>query len=277
MQDSNRGKHSRFTDQEQPDFLGKTIQSANGQLDRVVARRKWSLGSIDRIAEIQLEPAFPCNLRCPGCLHGSHPAPLTVEPRPHFLPLDWFKRIIDSICYNAVSVNRINFVGRGEPTLNKDLPMMLKYAKECIPSLPMYMDTNSTQPWKDEYLNLSSINCSIDGSSAEPYSLYRRGGKFEATMSFIKQAATRKRALGSACVIRWKYILLETNDTEKDLNTAQQIAAEFDIDALDLVLTHCGAIDQSLLPSKQYKTSADVQAYIDNNKIFRHTVVSHAT
>lgn len=278
MIDNQRGKHFRFSDKEQPNF--EPAQKTNKAVEiiqRVHNKRGWPIGSIDRIAEIQLEPSFPCNLKCPGCLQGYHENPLKTEIGPYVFPYDWFKMMIKSILDHHVKLDRIAFVGRGEPTLNNEYPNMISHARSEIPNIIMSMDTNSNQPFKKEYLQLNWINCSIDGSDQESYGRYRRGGTFTKAIEFMHNGADLKKTHGSKCKIRWKYILFNTNDSDEQLNKAQKLALDIGIDELDFVITHCGSHDRSITPSTRFTTLEQLNTYLRANKIFQMAFGSRAT
>lgn len=278
MTDERRGKHFRFADAERPNHDPATqARKAVEILNRVSEQRGWPLGSIDRIREIQLEPSFPCNLACPGCLQGFHKDPMSTESRPYVYPYDWFEKMMRSIVENDVTLDRIAYVGRGEPTLNRELPTMVKLARAAIPNIVMSMDSNSNQPFKVEYLLLNWINCSIDGSDQESYGTYRRGGVFNKAVEFMRAGVEKKHRYGSRCQIRWKYILFDCNDSDEHLNHAQRTALSLGIDELDLIITHCGAHDGTVKPSPRFKTLEQLNRYIDSNKIFPMTIGSRAT
>ncbi len=243
---------------------------------KVNRNRNWPFGSIDKISELQLEPSFPCNLKCPGCLHGWHPEPLSTEEAPYLFPLSWFIKIIDSTIEHAVKLQRIAFVGRGEPTLNKDFPAMIRHARENVPGIVMSMDTNATQPFKEEYLLLDWINCSIDGSTKESYDAYRLEGDFGKTISFIAEAVESKKRLNKNCKIRWKYILFNTSESKELMDKAQEMSKELGVDELNFVITDCGSHDNSVLPAQNMNTLNKVNHYINNSRIFKETVVSHS-
>jgi wyosine [tRNA(Phe)-imidazoG37] synthetase (radical SAM superfamily) len=271
-----QGKHRRFADKEYINTVDKT-SNAIKIIERVHTKRKWPKGSIDKIAEIQLEPSFPCNLKCPGCLHGINKNPLDTEPPPYIFPYEWFQRMINSILYNDVKLNRIAFVGRGEPTLNHRLPDMIEYARSSIPNLIISMDTNSNSQFKPEYLKMNWINCSIDGSDQDSYSEYRKNGRLDKAIEFMKTGSALKRATNSSCIIRWKYILFNTNDSNEQLRLAQEIAKQSNIDELHFVLTHCGSQDGKISPSSRFNTMDDLNNYINDNRIFDRVMCSRAT
>lgn len=271
-----KGSHWRYPDGDTAPDIGKMNQTALKIMKRVSTVRGWPFGSVDKIAEIQLEPSFPCNLKCPGCLHGWHPTPMKTETAPYFFPLEWFNKMINSIVRNNVTLKRIAYVGRGEPTLNKQFPAMLEQARKLIPDVIMSMDTNSNQPWRNEYLNLNWINCSIDGSTSQAYSTYRLRGKFEPAIKFMENAVAARDATAHNCKIRWKYILFNTTESDELLNRAQQMAKDIGIDELDFVITTVGAHDQSVIPAARFKTMAQFNEYLAGNPIFPGAMVSRS-
>jgi len=278
MIEKGKGSHWRYPDGDRDIDVGKMNETALGILRRVAKVRKWPYGSIDKIAEIQLEPSFPCNLRCPGCLHGWHSDPMSTEERPYFFPLDWFTKMIKSIVVNRVTLKRIAFVGRGEPTLNKQFPVMIDHARSRIPEVLMSMDTNSNQPWRDEYICLNWINCSIDGSTPEAYSTYRLRGRFAPAIRFMENAVAARDAAGDTtnCKIRWKYILFDTTESDELLNRAQQMAKDIGIDELDFVITTVGAFDKTVNPATRFKTMEQFNEYLTGNPIFTGSMVSRS-
>lgn len=268
MFDVARGAHARFEDSERLELKEKRV-SVQKRLQKFKSEGKPD-GWINHIKEIQVEPSFPCSLRCPGCLQGNHPDPLSTEPKPYVLPLPWFKRMIDSIVFNNTKLDRIAFVGRGEPTLNKDYPEMITYAKAALPNLVMSMDTNANQSWKEAYGDLTWINCSIDGSNQDSYEKYRVGGKFDKAEQFMREGVASGRTK-----IRWKYILFDVTQNKDLMNKAQEKAKEIGVAELFFVITHTGGGE--IKPSDKFKTINQVQQYIDDNPIFKRTMVTYAT
>jgi wyosine [tRNA(Phe)-imidazoG37] synthetase (radical SAM superfamily) len=185
--------------------------------------------------------------------------------------------MLRSLVTNDVTLDRIAYVGRGEPTLNRNLPEMIKFARAMMPNIVMSMDSNSNQPFKTEYLLMNWINCSVDGSDQESYGTYRRGGQFSKALEFMRAGAEQKRRYDSTCQIRWKYILFDCNDSDEHLNRAQRAALDLGIDELDFIITHCGAHDGTVKPSPRFQTVEQLNQYINGNKIFPMTIGSRAT
>lgn len=269
-------KHKRYSDSPLDITVSNKSAKAMQEMIKTANQRGWPLGSIDKIKEMQLEPSFPCNLKCAGCLHGVHPDSMSTEEMPYLMPYEMLVSMIDSIVTHAVKLERIAFVGRGEPTLNKRFPDMISYIRQALPNVIMSMDTNSTQAFKEDYLLLNWINCSIDGSEKSAYDTYRRNGNYDAAIKFLSEAAASKRILKRACKVRWKYILFNTTEHLHLLNKAQQMALDFGIDELDFVITAAGAADGTVTPPIVMNTVTKMQSYLNENKIFPSVVVSRS-
>ena len=265
-----KGRNFRYPDGGEDSGIEGLNAHMAAMLNKVWRQKGWKYGSIDRIREIQLEPSFPCNLKCPGCLHGWHESPMNTETKPFIFPFKWFVQMLASIRRHNVILNKIAFVGRGEPTLNKNLPKFITHARKTIPELKMSMDTNATQEFKPEFLQLNWINCSIDGATAESYKKYRLRGDFSSTIKFMKNATKAKT--DKSCKIRWKYILFNTNDHE--INLAQRMAKDIGVDELNFVITTVGAYDGSIKPSSKFLTIQQIQEYLKEHNIFPNTKVS---
>jgi hypothetical protein len=235
---------------------------------RVQVERGWPLGSIDWIGNLHLEPSLPCTLRCPACLQGFDPGLLRREGPPYYLPVPIVDSILRSVKRHNVTVRRIGFGGRGEPTLNPRMPEIVRLCRETCPSTLLESDTNGQHPFHDDFLLLDAIFCSIDGSTQESYETYRIGGRLEKSLAFMKAAVERKRALKSNTQIVWKYILFDTTESFELLDRAQHIAADLGIDVLWFVITWTAGTNGKVFPARNLTTREAVQAYLDSHPIF---------
>lgn len=276
LQEVGRGRNFRHQDHvpETKQSLSNKVLQASQLMENVARARHWEYGSVDKISEIQLEPSFACNLSCPGCLHGWHPQPMASEEKPYLFPMAWFQAMIESITQHDVALQKISFVGRGEPTLNKHLSDMIIYARNRIPGLIMSMDTNATHEFKDEYLGLNWINCSVDGSTSESYRTYRRGGDFLRAIRFMRKAVYQKAVHNSKCRIIWKYILFNTTEAIPLMNKAQKMAGDLGIDELHFVITAVGSHDNIITPAQQMNTIQAINDYLQANPIFPSTMAT---
>jgi len=242
---------------------------------RVQVERGWPLGSIDWIGNLHLEPSLPCTLRCPACLQGFDPNLLRREGPPYYISMDVVDSIMRSVKRHDVTVRRIGFGGRGEPTLNPRLPEIARRCREACPTAIIETDTNAQHPFHDDFLLLDAIFCSIDGSTQESYETYRIGGRFDKCLKFMKAAVERKRALKSNCQIVWKYILFDTTESIELLDLAQHTAAELGIDVLWFVITWTAGTNGKVFPPRKMTTQEAVQAYLESHPIFPDTRVKY--
>jgi len=249
--------------------------TAGREMMRVQAERGWPLGSLDWIGNLHLEPSLPCTLRCPACLQGFDPNLLRREGPPYYLPIAVVDSILRSAKMHGVTIRRIGFGGRGEPTLNPRLPEIVRRCREALPKALIESDTNAQHLFHDNFLMIDAIFCSIDGSTQESYETYRIGGHFDKCVTFMKTAAERKRALKSNTQIVWKYILFDTNESIELLDLAQRTALELGIDVLWFVITWSAGTNGKVFPAKKMTTLETVQAYLQSHRIFPDTRVKY--
>jgi hypothetical protein len=243
-------------------------QRASYRLRDVQTRRGWPLGSIDWIASLHLEPSLPCTLRCPGCKQGFDPDLLRREGLPYYLPPSVVENIARSCHEHDVQVRRIGFGGRGEPTLSPHLPEIIRRCRQAFPNAILESDTNAQHAFKDEFLLLNAMFCSIDGSTPESFATYRIGGSFEKALSFLRAATARKRELGARTQIVWKYILFDTTESVELLNNAQRVALDVGVDGLLFVITWTAGTNGKVFPPKKMTTLDAVEDYLQANPIF---------
>jgi hypothetical protein len=248
--------------------LSKLDARAGKQLVKVQMRHGWPAGSIDSIGTLHLEPSLPCTLRCPACLQSTDPHLLRREGPPYFFSLQMLEAVTRSLHKHDVAVRRIGFGGRGEPTLNPQIAELIRCARDAFPAAMLEMDTNAQHRFKDEFLLLDAMYCSIDGSTRESYETYRIGGNFESALEFVRSATERKRALRSRCHVVWKYILFDTTESIEQLDEAQRLAAELDVTELLFIITWTAGPNGKVFPPKKMNTLDNVNGYLRSRPIF---------
>ena len=124
-----------------------------------------------------------CNLGCPLC-----PTGLGMSQRKKgILKFENFKKIIDEIKDTCIEIHLYNW---GEPTLNKFLIEMLKYAKSV--GIWSKISSNLSLEYKENYLSellnsgLSLLHVDVDGLGQEVYSKYRKKGNFNTVVKNLK-------------------------------------------------------------------------------------------
>lgn len=132
----------------------------------------------DMPMHLDIEASSRCNLRCTFCdkLPNLKPGQLgNLDPK-------LFKHIIDQFD-GKEKLWGLKLSYRGEPLINKEVPDMVKYAKDHG-VLDIYFNTNGML--LDETMcrrlieaGLDRISISIDGTTAEAYEGVRLGAKFD--------------------------------------------------------------------------------------------------
>ena len=127
-----------------------------------------------------IEPVSTCNLRCPFCFQSDKS--FTRKPYMGIMKFDLFKKIIDEA--NKIGVGAITLASRGEPTLHKDLPDMLKYTARQKNFYEIKLNTNAT--FLSEKIchaifknNITQVVISADHYLKEEFERLRLNSNFE--------------------------------------------------------------------------------------------------
>jgi MoaA/NifB/PqqE/SkfB family radical SAM enzyme len=75
-----------------------------------------------------LDPSDLCNSTCPWCPTGSKEA--AKYKKPVIMGMDLYVKIIDDLAAMPEIIKTLRLYKDGEPLLNKDLPSMIRYAKD---------------------------------------------------------------------------------------------------------------------------------------------------
>lgn len=166
------------------------------------------------ISSIHLELTSHCNAQCPMCsrnVHGNNLRPGVIQTE---ISYDLLLSIFDRQFSNQL--NDVFFCGNfGDPTLYKNLLLLLKHLRSLNPNLYLHMHTNGSMHdenwWKElaAYFQngLGSITFGIDGLK-NTHSHYRRGTDFNKIM---QNARAFIQAGGEA---RWHFLLFKHNEHE---------------------------------------------------------------
>ncbi len=194
-----------------------------------------------------IEPTNHCNLKCPEC-----PSGLGALTRPlGLLKLESFKKIIDQIKETGFY---IQLFFQGEPYINKQLPSMIKYAREN--NIYVSISTNG------HFINKKNVDYilenapdklifSIDGLDEETYQVYRVGGTFKQADEGLRLFAKRKKELGKKVpFIEFQFIVMKQN--EHQLDDVLKYGKEVGVDKVVFKTMQVSSYDNALhfLPSK---------------------------
>lgn len=185
-------------------FLKKKIRSLITIPRSIYHYKKGTLRLPYMPSAVWIEPTNVCNLKCIMC-----PNSVIKQENPGFMSLDLYKKIISG---------GKNFFGAvvlclsGEPFLHKDLPEMVRFAKEN--GINSMISTNATVMTKEMSMavlenGLSWINFSFDGCSKEIYEKVRVGGNFEKTLQNIVDFLKIKKELNAKTKVEIQILVMD--------------------------------------------------------------------
>ncbi len=162
--------------------------------------------------QLVLETSAACNLRCPQCWIGLR----WIDRDAAMMGMDLF----DRIAAEARDYVRHTYLHLwGEPTLNKNLPEMIRKTKEFstvdVATHGLFVD----EPMAEALAECDTISVSIDGIDQETYELYRRGGQLDDALRGL-------RLLVAKCghKVNWTFVVFKEN--QHQIPAAQQLAGE---------------------------------------------------
>jgi len=156
-----------------------------------------------------IEPTNRCNLKCPEC-----PSGLGALTRPlGLLKKEDFIKIVDEIKSTSFY---IQLFFQGEPFINKQLPVLIKYAQ----SKKMYVSISTNGHFineenVDEVLKNApdKLIYSVDGLDEDSYQNYRVGGTFKQVDEGLRLLINRKKELGlKKPFVEFQFIVMKQNE-----------------------------------------------------------------
>lgn len=191
-----------------------------------------------------LETGNICNLKCPGCLHGTTGHPKKTK----FLTRSEFDYIFDQV---SDSAKLFILFHSGEPFLNKDLLYMAERCK--IKNICTYIDSNLCAfDFEKEFCEmivksgLTCIQAALDGTSQQTYQTYRIGGDFQRVIRNIENIERVKKELKSETpYIIWKFIVTKYN--EHEIDDAYYYAERLGV---SITFAHIVNVPERFIPSK---------------------------
>ena len=162
--------------------------------------------------ELRVDPTSVCNLRCPLCPTGAG----EYARKSGMMSPDTFERILDR---HYKDIFDIKLFVWGEPMLNPNLPVMVDMASRR--GVATEISTNLSVRLSDRAIEdlvragLTWLTASIDGTSAETYARYRKGGKFDLIEDNIRRiAACRERLHRRTPFLEWQMVPFQHNEHE---------------------------------------------------------------
>lgn len=209
----------------------------------LLAQQEYLIKRINPCATLQDLCAFPsyfeietvhdCNARCRMC-------PALKQGRPkQCMDSALFEKIVTEIALHNKKVLRVNLFRDGEPLMDPQLEARVALCKEVrIPCVSVTSNMSLTTQDRAELLlkaGLDMIDMSIDGFSATTFENIRRGLKYTEVLQNALTFIKTRNALHSACKIRVRMVLQESNKHEWEAFSAfwsQQLGPQ------DTVMNH---------------------------------------
>ena len=205
-----------------------------------------------RIVEtFQIEPSMGCQLACPGCISpNERKGRVSRTTFGHMtLKQEVLEKIIVDLRHARIKVNKFDFQGHGEPTLNKSLWEMIRFASVLYPKSVISLCTHANLDF-DMAMVHSGVNevlFAVDGADQATYAPYRVHGNFDRAWNFMREfslTAARERANIERV---WKYVVFDHNDSPEALLRAQELALEAKITEMRFVRTQLGPMSSQVI------------------------------
>ncbi len=199
-----------------------------GTINRI--RRGWAYALKGLPTHIQIEITNRCNLSCPYCAASRD----IMKDSRYDMGFNEFKKIIDDLALKGNYYPSLQLAFRGEPFLNKDASMMIRYAT----GRNFYVTVSTNGLLLNKKLNNNLINArldyaiiSLDGVKKETYEKNRVGGKFDILIENIKDLVSKKKEKKSKKpFIELQFII--TRQTETEIEEFRRLGLALGVDNL---------------------------------------------
>jgi wyosine [tRNA(Phe)-imidazoG37] synthetase (radical SAM superfamily)/SAM-dependent methyltransferase len=193
------------------------------------------------VSVMQVEPSALCTLRCLACASSEEREAL--EP-PHLLSPGVFTRTLNDFSRAGIRILAFDFSGHGEPTLNPELPELIRIARRSYPAAFITLGTNGQAPYSTELVlsGVDQLNVALDGVDQGSYARYRVGGSFQSAVSFLRAAS----ADPLAAQVVFRYILFNHNSDPEHIAQAWKMACDIGVDEIRFIITRRGEWSTSI-------------------------------
>lgn len=201
---------------------------------------------------IYIEPTNLCNLDC-MCCYGKG-----MKREKGMMSLQDFKRILDNMIRSDWKTS-ITLTGQGEPLLNKDIYLMIEYARDAGFNVSLISNGTALNPVNRVKLFLSGLNrlqVMFDSIDKESFEAFRLGAKFERVKENITAFILENEKRGHPIYIGMGAILCsitkESYENTKEYWTALPIDNWFPSDLYSLMNTS-GMYEEAMALTKGRK------------------------
>ena len=171
------------------------------------------------IKQLDLELNGSCNLKCAMCphSHGREQEFLKKLPRPVFE-----KIVDDAVNYGLQSVS---LHGSGEPTLNRDMPEMVRYIKEkglhCI-SFTNGIKLTAEVSWKLIAAKIDVLRISAVGYDRENYRRWMSKDEYELVRENVRNFVQLNREMAGTTEVHLYHLVADHENRAHEVEQYQQ-------------------------------------------------------
>jgi MoaA/NifB/PqqE/SkfB family radical SAM enzyme len=166
-------------------------------------------------AILKVEISRECGLSCPFCLAKKEDGV--------FFPFTEYTKLVDQL---KKYIYLVSLYDIGEPLDNKRVCEYISYAKKNNIGSTISSHMSVEKPdsfWEELVLSgLHTLIVAIDGTTADIYNRYRKGGDFDLVMSNLKRVIFYNKLHGSKLVIEWQFITFSWN--KHQIKEAKELA-----------------------------------------------------
>jgi len=193
-------------------------------------------------------------LGCPLCPTGLNAS----ERKKGVMKFEKFKKIVDEIKNYCIEIHLYNW---GEPTLNKELVKMIKYASSL--NIWSRISSNLSLNFEDKYLEefvlsgLGLLHVDIDGLDQDVYEKYRRKGNLKIVLENLRKIINLKKKYNqNSPIIELSMLAMRQNEHQH--KEFLKLKEKYDVDELKIdKIQHNPNMDEKWLPENKnlvYKT-----------------------
>jgi MoaA/NifB/PqqE/SkfB family radical SAM enzyme len=218
---------------------------------------------------LYVETTAACNISCLDACCAPETG-ITKTRQAGMLDPALFARVLDEL---GPTLARLDFFNYGEAFLHKKAVEMCELVKSRFPHVYLYTSTNGGAFTEERVRQLvrsgiDEMTFSLDGASQDVYVRYRQRGSFEKATAMLRAAIDEKRRLGrDVPVINWRYILFTWNDSDREMQRARRLAAEWGVDRLCWEITDHpeDAYSRRFAPGSEAHAAIRREIWDDNN------------
>lgn len=194
-----------------------------------------------------IEPTTSCNLQCPEC-----PSGLRKFTRDRgFISKTTLEKILQEMGDYLIY---LTFYFQGEPLMHRDFPELVKMVKRKNILIGTSTNAHFLDAKKGKEIiesGLDRLIISLDGTDAETYTSYRKGGDFEKVMTNLKGFLALKKEMKSRHpLVELQFIVFKHN--EHQIEEIKKLAKTLKVDKLSLKTAQLYEFEQgnALMPGK---------------------------